>query len=182
MNRERVEELKRLAQSLNEGTLAELIASGAPPHVVDLLVALTEDQGHEIGDDGKCIKCGEERAPIDFRAETTIGAREGVVFMLEMPLAAADVLRRALSDSMRMAYEAQDGCYSLGLSPIREGSETAPSCEPMLGAATTKQLLEELAVRMEATQNSTAGRRLAVHCREALSNFYGHVLNYRTVD
>lgn len=54
--------------------------------------------------------------------------------------------------------------------------------EPLLGLATTQQLLEELAVRMEVTQNSLKGRELGRLCREALANLDRGVLSYRTVD
>ena len=51
----------------------------------------------------------------------------------------------------------------------------------MLGLATTEELLTELAVRMEVTQNSTKGRELGVLCREALDKLDHGVLAYRTV-
>lgn len=47
-----------------------------------------------------------------------------------------------------------------------------------LGFATTGQLMEELAVRMEITQNSTNGEELAKMCREALAKLDGGVLRY----
>lgn len=53
--------------------------------------------------------------------------------------------------------------------------------EPLLGVAPTRQLLDELATRMEITQNSSAGRALAVQCREALDRLDALVLDYRTV-
>ena len=53
--------------------------------------------------------------------------------------------------------------------------------EPLLGLATTREMLEELAVRMEISQNSTKGRDLGRLCREALENLDRGVLNYRTV-
>jgi hypothetical protein len=52
---------------------------------------------------------------------------------------------------------------------------------PLLGLATTRELLEELAVRMEITQNSTKGRDLGVLCREAMEKLDPGVLNYSTV-
>lgn len=54
--------------------------------------------------------------------------------------------------------------------------------EPLLGLATTKELLEELAVRMEITQNTLAGKKIGELCRDALDNLSDSVLNYRTVD
>lgn len=56
-----------------------------------------------------------------------------------------------------------------------------PSIGPLLGLATTRQLLDELAVRMEVTQNSHKGRELGVLCREAIDNLDPGVLNYSTV-
>lgn len=53
---------------------------------------------------------------------------------------------------------------------------------PRLGMATTRHLLEEVATRMEITQNSTKGRELGSLCREALRNLDRGVLDYRTVD
>lgn len=50
-----------------------------------------------------------------------------------------------------------------------------------LGYATTKQLLEELATRLEVTQNSISGRELAMMCRTALEKFGLGVLNYSTM-
>jgi hypothetical protein len=50
-----------------------------------------------------------------------------------------------------------------------------------LGLATTRELLEEVAVRMEVTQNSTKGRELGSLCREAIDNLSNGVLDYRTV-
>lgn len=52
---------------------------------------------------------------------------------------------------------------------------------PLLGLATTRELLTELAVRMEVTQNSIKGRELGCLCREALENLDRWVLDYRTV-
>lgn len=52
----------------------------------------------------------------------------------------------------------------------------------LLGLATTSELLTELAVRMEVTQNSTKGRELGRLCRQALDNLDGGVLAYRTVN
>lgn len=54
--------------------------------------------------------------------------------------------------------------------------------DPQLGLATTFQLLEELATRMEVTQNSIAGRELAQDCRTAMQNLSKGVLEYRTFD
>lgn len=54
--------------------------------------------------------------------------------------------------------------------------------EPLLGLATTRELLAELEVRMRVTQNSTGGRKLGDLCAEALENLSPGVLNYRTVD
>lgn len=54
--------------------------------------------------------------------------------------------------------------------------------QPNLGLATTRELLEELATRMEVTQNSTAGRELGVMCRKAVENLQVGVLQYRTVN
>lgn len=51
----------------------------------------------------------------------------------------------------------------------------------LLGLATTRELLVELAVRMEITQNSNKGRELGVLCREAMANLDRGVLNYSTV-
>jgi NAD(P)-dependent dehydrogenase (short-subunit alcohol dehydrogenase family) len=48
-----------------------------------------------------------------------------------------------------------------------------------IGLATTRQLLEELAVRMEHTQNSPAGRDLGRMCLDAIDNLATTVLNYR---
>jgi hypothetical protein len=54
--------------------------------------------------------------------------------------------------------------------------------EPMLGLATTAELLVEVAARMEITQNSIKGREIGRLCREALDNLAPSVLVYRTVD
>lgn len=54
--------------------------------------------------------------------------------------------------------------------------------EPLLGLATTEELLRELAVRMEVTQNSIKGRHLGELCREALDKLDPGVLRYRTVN
>ncbi len=54
--------------------------------------------------------------------------------------------------------------------------------EPRLGCATTAELLEELAVRMEVSQNSIRGCELESLCRQALENLDGYVLRYRTID
>lgn len=48
--------------------------------------------------------------------------------------------------------------------------------------ASTRELLEELAARMEATQNSTKGRELGRLCREAVDNLDAGILNYRPPD
>lgn len=52
---------------------------------------------------------------------------------------------------------------------------------PLLGLATTRELLEEITVRMEVTQNSIKGRELGRLCREAIERLATGVLNYRTV-
>jgi hypothetical protein len=54
--------------------------------------------------------------------------------------------------------------------------------EPLLGLATTRELLDELAVRMEVTQNSIKGRDLGRLCREAIENLAPGILAYRTID
>jgi hypothetical protein len=53
---------------------------------------------------------------------------------------------------------------------------------PLLGLATTAELLDELAVRLETTQNSSKGRELGSLCREAIANLSFGVLAYRTAD
>ncbi len=50
-----------------------------------------------------------------------------------------------------------------------------------LGLVSTRELLDELATRLEVTQNSTNGRKLAALCREALDKLAPGVLDYRTV-
>lgn len=54
--------------------------------------------------------------------------------------------------------------------------------EPLLGLATTKELLDEVATRMEITQNSIKGRELGAMCREAIANLDAGILRYRTVN
>lgn len=53
--------------------------------------------------------------------------------------------------------------------------------KPLLGLASTRDLLEELDTRMRITQNSTRGRELGAFCREALRNLDANVLSYRTI-
>lgn len=53
--------------------------------------------------------------------------------------------------------------------------------EPRLGLASTRDLLTEIAVRMEIGQNSLNGRTLASLCRQALEGLDDHILNYSTV-
>ncbi len=48
-----------------------------------------------------------------------------------------------------------------------------------LALATTRELLGEVAVRMETTQTSEKGRELARFCREAIANLDASVLDYR---
>ena len=74
----------------------------------------------------------------------------------------AEVVRRLVADGWRPPSPSDD--------------------EPRLGLATTRELLEELAVRMEVTQNSLKGRDLGRLCREALANLASFVLDYRPVD
>lgn len=65
---------------------------------------------------------------------------------------------------------------------IGEGGEQAERIgRPMLGLATTEELLTEVAVRMEATQNSLKGSDLGRLCREAIANLSAGVLGYRLV-
>lgn len=54
--------------------------------------------------------------------------------------------------------------------------------EPLLGLATTRELLEEIEARMRITQNSIKGCDLGRLCLEALENLDSGVLNYRTVN
>jgi hypothetical protein len=63
-----------------------------------------------------------------------------------------------------------------GMSPGR----VMPMLMPNLGCAETRQLLEELAARMDDTQNSLAGRKLGKMCREALDYLSPGVLAYMT--
>lgn len=53
--------------------------------------------------------------------------------------------------------------------------------QPLLGLATTRELLAELATRMEVSQNSIKGDELGALCREAIENLDAGVLEYRTV-
>jgi hypothetical protein len=65
--------------------------------------------------------------------------------------------------------------------PRRRARTMAEQIEPLLGLATTRELLAELEVRMRVTQNSSKGRELGLLCAEALENLASGVLNYRTV-
>lgn len=62
-----------------------------------------------------------------------------------------------------------------------KGSSTSHQDFPLLGLATTRELLEEVAARM-AIQASPGGKRLMYQCQAALSNLHSQVLDYRTVD
>lgn len=53
--------------------------------------------------------------------------------------------------------------------------------QPNLAMASTRELLVEVAVRMEKTQNSNNGRELASMCRAACDNLARGVLDYRPV-
>lgn len=57
-----------------------------------------------------------------------------------------------------------------------------PLPRAQLGLATTRELLEEVAARMEITQNSTSGRALGRQCREAVAKLDSGVLDYRVTD
>lgn len=59
---------------------------------------------------------------------------------------------------------------------------TKENCQPNLGCATTRELLEEVASRMEITQNSIKGREIGRLCRAAIDNLSKGVLDYRTVN
>jgi hypothetical protein len=52
--------------------------------------------------------------------------------------------------------------------------------EPRLGLATTEQMLEEIATRMEVCQDSLAGRAFGTECRMALQVLPDQVLAYST--
>ena len=52
--------------------------------------------------------------------------------------------------------------------------------EPRLGLATTEQMLEEIAIRMEVCQDSLAGRAFGTECRMALQVLADEVLAYST--
>jgi hypothetical protein len=54
--------------------------------------------------------------------------------------------------------------------------------KPNLELAATRELLLEVSVRMQLTQNSTAGRELGSMCRQAIENLDVSVLNYRTIN
>ena len=71
------------------------------------------------------------------------------------------------------------GVYGQGRA---EGFGVEPQKEPMLGLATTRELLREVATRMEISQNSSAGRRLGELCEQAVERLDRRVLDYRTVD
>lgn len=53
-----------------------------------------------------------------------------------------------------------------------------PGVDP-LATASTREVLDEVANRMENTQNSTSGRELGRLCREAVDNLDAGVLDYR---
>lgn len=57
---------------------------------------------------------------------------------------------------------------------------TAIRDQPRMGIATTRELLDEVRVRMEISQNSTKGRELGRLCAEALDNLDPGVLEYAT--
>jgi hypothetical protein len=52
--------------------------------------------------------------------------------------------------------------------------------QPRMGLATTRELLTEVASRMQVTQNSTAGRELGRTCIDAIDNLDSGVLEYAT--
>lgn len=52
---------------------------------------------------------------------------------------------------------------------------------PLLGLATTRTLLQEIAARMEITQDSAKGREVGRLCRAAVASLDTAVLDYRTV-
>lgn len=62
------------------------------------------------------------------------------------------------------------------MAKIRE--ETKPQAKDL----PTRELLAEIAIRMEISQNSTSGRALGRMCRDALHNLDDRVLDYRTVE
>lgn len=52
----------------------------------------------------------------------------------------------------------------------------------LLGLATTRELIGELATRMEVTQDTQKGREFGQLCRRALAVIDPDVLNYKTFD
>ncbi len=54
--------------------------------------------------------------------------------------------------------------------------------EPLLGYATTRNLLAELAARMELSQNTTKGRELGALCEEAMEKLAPFILDHRSID
>lgn len=53
---------------------------------------------------------------------------------------------------------------------------------PRLGCASTRDLLEELSVRMVMSQDTADGHAFGLVCEEAMRRLDPYVLDYRTVD
>lgn len=63
-----------------------------------------------------------------------------------------------------------------------EGRVSVTHDEPKLGLATTRELIDALAVRMDTDGNTSQGYAFGRTCKLALENLHKDVLNYRTVD
>lgn len=88
----------------------------------------------------------------------------------QTPWTAADFFRDQAAAHLRLAAE------------IRVGAVALPPAQPaprFLGVESTRDLLAEVALRMDRTQNSTAGRDLAALCRDALERLDKSVLGPR---
>jgi transcriptional regulator of aromatic amino acid metabolism len=90
----------------------------------------------------------------------------------------------------RYPYDGQHS-FTSKIEPVWLGREKRDSLlgGPLLGLATTRQLLEEVAVRMERDNRAmdwVAGhsvmQKLGIECRQALAKLPRPVLEYRTVD
>jgi len=83
--------------------------------------------------------------------------------------------------SGRCHWMPSDANDSLLYATQDDDRQDSPPEEPLLGLASTRELLQEVATRMRITQNSNAGRDLGRECELAIDNLDSGVLDYNTV-
>jgi hypothetical protein len=163
-------------------------------HSAEMPVSTKQPDGSYIEAVPLCGPCAERINTIGFRItpseeqRVTERASDRATTATVPRLLTAGAVIRSRDGDLRVLAKRKDDDSGWWLSDgsglddeIWEAGDWTADEQPLLGLATTRALLSELATRMEITQNSTNGRELGRLCRGALANLDRGVLDYRPV-